>query len=96
MLLINYITPQLQFILQYNTEINSTIQYYVSIGHIWQQILDIIALILRLDIYLIAEYLMNPLIFLLDVLWQQIIIFIVSFFYCWLKLVALLTRFPWN
>ena len=63
MLLINYITPQLQFILQYNTEINSTIQYYVSIGHIWQQILDIIALILRLDIHLIAEYLMNPLIF---------------------------------
>ena len=45
MLLINYITPQLQFMLQYNTEINSTIQYYVSIGHIWQQILDIIALI---------------------------------------------------
>ena len=50
MLLINYITPQLQFILQYNTKINSTIQYYVSIGHIWQQIIDIIALILRLDI----------------------------------------------
>ena len=81
MLLINYITPQPQFILQYNTEINSTIQYYVSIGHIWQQILDIIALILRLDIYLIAEYFMNPLIFLLVVLWPQIINLLYQFYH---------------
>ena len=81
MLLINYITPQLQFILQYNTKINSTIQYYVSIGHIWQQILDTIALILRLDIYIIAEYFIIPLIFLLVVLWGQIFNLLYQFYH---------------